>query len=422
VDWLCYYRFKGSDLLMSMPKPDAAFSPESSEKVEPPDGFEGDVPAKTEKQTWGNIWDNLLRLGLGETALRLGTGIASIVLILLVIWVMNGYYLKGALNTSQSEVLAASLPTPTQAIQVMDGFPAPEGAFADGVIRLAMLHTTQPTHPRADIAKYIVQKGDTIFGISEKFNLKPETILWGNYYTLGDDPHRLKPGQELVILPVNGVYYKWNAGDGLNGVAKFYGVKPEDIIDWSGNQLTREGVGDFSHPNIQPGTFLVVPGGKRDFITWSAPRITRQNPSVAKIMGPGACGQIAEGPLGTGMFIFPTTEHTLSGYDYSPETNHRGLDYGGKLGNSIFAVDNGVVVYAGWNKWGYGNVVVIDHGDGWQSLYAHLSTLNVGCGSYVYQGDVIGAVGSTGNSSGPHLHFELMSDQYGRVNPKNFVK
>ena len=80
-----------------------------------------------------------------------------------------------------------------------------------------------------------------------------------------------------------------------------------------------------------------------------------------------------------------------------------------------------MVVYAGWNDWGYGNVVVIDHDGGWQTLYAHLSSFNVGCGQSVYQGDVIGAFGSTGNSSGPHLHFEMLNESYGKVNPWNFL-
>jgi murein DD-endopeptidase MepM/ murein hydrolase activator NlpD len=79
-----------------------------------------------------------------------------------------------------------------------------------------------------------------------------------------------------------------------------------------------------------------------------------------------------------------------------------------------------VVVYSGWSDWGYGNVIAIDHGTGMQTLYAHLSTINVGCGAFVTQGDVIGAMGSTGNSSGPHLHFEMRLNG-GRVNPHNYV-
>ncbi len=89
-----------------------------------------------------------------------------------------------------------------------------------------------PVKPRTEIIIYTVQKGDTVFGIAEKFNLSPETILWGNTYVLGDDPHRLSPGQELNILPVDGTYYEWHAGDGLNGVAQAFGVTPETIINW----------------------------------------------------------------------------------------------------------------------------------------------------------------------------------------------
>jgi murein DD-endopeptidase MepM/ murein hydrolase activator NlpD len=129
-----------------------------------------------------------------------------------------------------------------------------------------------------------------------------------------------------------------------------------------------------------------------------------------------------DGPVGTGTYVWPTTARYISGYNYSPESNHPAIDIGGQEGNAIYAVDNGVVVYAGWNDYGYGNMIVIDHGYGWQSLYAHLSALNVACGSYVYQGNVIGYMGTTGNSSGPHLHFELLSETYGKVNPLNFLQ
>jgi hypothetical protein len=215
---------------------------------------------------------------------------------------------------------------------------------------------------------------------------------------------------------VDGVYYEWHAGDGLNGVAKYFDVKPEDIVNFPSNNLSTNTVGDFAAPNIKAGTWLVIPGGHREFVTWSAPSITRKDPAVAKVLGPGSCGVVGDGPVGIGTFIWPTDQHYLSGFDYSPETNHYGVDLAGHLGVAIYASDNGVVVYAGWNNWGYGNMVVIDHGGGWQSLYAHLSALNVVCGSAVYQGTVIGAMGSTGNSSGPHLHFELRLGST-RVNP-----
>ncbi len=242
----------------------------------------------------------------------------------------------------------------------------------------------------------------------------------GQYLYPGDDPHKLRPGQKLTILPVNGTYHKWSAGEGLNGVARGYGVTPEDIINWAGNNLTPETVGDYSKPNIDPGTMLVVPGGERAFVTWTV-RITRSNPGTARILGQGFCGTIMDGAVGGGSFVWPTRIQTLSGFDYSPSTNHFGIDVAGRTGDPLVASDNGVIVYAGWNDWGYGNVVVIDHGNGWQTLYAHMSVIAVGCGQSVYQGGQIGTLGSTGNSTGPHLHFEMMHDTYGKVNPWDFL-
>jgi hypothetical protein len=372
------------------------------------------------------IWDSLSHAGLGEAAFRIGTQVFSVILILAAIVGLRFFYQhlqKIEVPAPREAALAAPLPspTPTEIPADMPAYPAVTTTYTYGIPRMVLLHTTIPSRPRTEVVTYIVQTGDTIFGIAEKFGLKPETILWGNYYTLADDPHRLLPGQELNIMPMNGTYHRWSEGEGLNGVARGYSVTPDDIINWSGNHLDVNTLGDWSHPNIEPGTMLFVPGGERQFVTWSAPRITRDNPGVAKLLGPGSCGTIMDGAVGTGSFVWPTNNHFLSGYDYSPSTNHYGIDIAGTLGDAIYASDNGVIVYAGWNNWGYGNVIVIDHGGGWQTLYAHLNSYNVGCGQSVYQGGVIGAMGSTGNSSGPHLHFEMLSDQYGKVNPWNFL-
>lgn len=120
-------------------------------------------------------------------------------------------------------------------------------------------------------------------------------------------------------------------------------------------------------------------------------------------------------PTGTGYFIWPINQHYLSGYDYS--WWHAGVDIAAQLGDPIYAADSGLIVYAGWNTWGYGNLIVIDHGNGWHTLYAHLSQLDVTCGQAVEQGAVIGWAGSTGHSTGPHLHFEMRFENEGRVNP-----
>jgi murein DD-endopeptidase MepM/ murein hydrolase activator NlpD len=291
-----------------------------------------------------------------------------------------------------------------------------------GIARMALIHTILPTRPRFNITQYEVQKGDTIIGIAEKFSLQPQTILWGNFYALADDPHRLQVGQKLNVLPMDGVLHEWRAGEGLNGIAKAYNVDPDVILNWPSNELRRETVGDFANPNIPVGSLLFVPGGTRPFISWSAPLISRSDPANARIFGSGYCGAVYDGYIGSSTFIWPTSEHWLSGYEYSPGTNHWGIDIAGDLGNPIFAADSGVVVYSGWNDWGYGNVLVIDHGNGWQSLYAHLDQIYVTCGASVSQGVQMASMGSTGRSSGPHLHFELMDAGGNRVNPWNFLQ
>ncbi len=391
-------------------------------------GNAGHKPVARQTNKLLAAWESLSRMGLGETVFRVGTHLLSVAVLLIVIWSLRAFYVylqdhRVEVGPVQQSVFAAALPSPTPAgpPPALPVFAAMTGPYQFGIPRLALIHTTIPARPRTEVITYTVQTGDTIFGIAEQFGLKPETIMWGNTYVFGDDPHNLRPGQSLFILPVDGTYHKWSAGEGLNGVATGYKVTPETIINWPGNHLDPATLGDWSNPNIAPGTMLVVPGGERAFVTWSAPRISRDNPGVARLLGPGFCGTIMDGAVGIGAFIWPTNNHFLSGYDYSPSTNHYGIDIAGSLGDALYADDNGVVVYSGWNNRGYGNVVVIDHGNGWQSLYAHMSVIGVGCGQSVYQGGVIGAMGSTGNSSGPHLHFEMLNEVYGKVNPWNFL-
>jgi hypothetical protein len=391
-------------------------------------GNPGRKPAGKQPNRLQAAWDHLIHLGLRESALRLGTHLLVIILLLGVIWSLRAFYVyiqenRVQIAPEEKAVFAAALPspTPTAPAPALPSYIPTSTPYQFGIPRLALIHTTIPARPRTEVISYIVQVGDTIFGIAEQFGLKPESIMWGNTYIFGDDPHNLKPEQELIILPVDGTYHKWSAGEGLNGVAQGYGVAPEDIINWPGNHLDPTTLGNWSNPNIEPGTMLVVPGGERAFITWSAPRISRENPGVARLLGEGFCGTVVDGAVGIGSFIWPSNNHFLSGYDYSPSTNHYGIDVAGELGDPLYAADNGVVVYSGWNNRGYGNVVVIDHGNGWQTLYAHMSVIAVGCGQSVYQGGYIGAFGSTGNSSGPHLHFEMLHESYGKVNPWNFL-
>jgi murein DD-endopeptidase MepM/ murein hydrolase activator NlpD len=360
---------------------------------------------------------------LRETVLRYAGHLAILLVIGIGAWAARrglvtlpaDAFLPGAGAAAQAAPTATA--SPMVSLQDLPAYAA-LSLDAQGIIRAVDVHTVMPTRPRMDILHYVVQSGDTLFGIADKFGLKPATILWGNWSALSGDPHLLRTGQDLNILPVDGTLHIWNAGEGLSGVAAFYHVTPQDIIDWPGNHLD-PGL-DPDNPDIAPGTALVVPGGTRETPDWRTPRIPRSNPASAKILGAGYCGQVVDGPVGGGTFIWPTPGHWISGYHYDPIV-HPAIDIGGAIGNAIFASDTGVVVYAGWNDYGYGNVIVLDHGNGWQTLYAHLSAVNVSCGQAIYQGNVIGAMGETGNASGPHLHFEMMNDQYGKVNPLDFL-
>jgi hypothetical protein len=387
-------------------------APQANQGDEP--GTEPSPPAFIQTQA-PNWLEALARLGLGDVVVRIGTNVLTLLAVVVVIWLMKSFY-----KTTPSDTANAAGPTATPQVQIASIPQAQRNQH--GIGRMALIHTNIPDRPRQDIEKYIVQKGDTVIGIAEKFSLKPKTIMFGNYYTLRDDPHSLSIGIELNILPVDGYYYEWQDGDGLNGVAKGLNVTPEDIVNYPLNRLDPATIGDYSHPNIKPGTWLIIPGGTRLYASWSAPvGVTRNNPAVARVMGPGSCGSVTDGAVGIGSFIWPSANHYLSGFDYSPETNHRGIDIAGNTGEGVWAVDAGVIVYAGWNDWGYGNMIMIDHGNGWQSLYAHLSGINVVCGMSVDQGTIIGALGSTGHSSGSHLHFELMHTLYSKVNPWDFL-
>jgi len=349
--------------------------------------------------------ETLVGMGLGESMLRVGTTVLSVILLAVVIWLVRLFYSQ---TPGAGSVVNALETEPTVSVAGIENLlPQNVDTFV-GVPRLAQVHTIIPSRPRQEIIKYTVLEGDTVFGIAEKFGLDPQTVLWGNYYILLDDPHALKPGQELNILPVNGTYHEWQQGEGLNGISNYYGVPPEDIINYPANNLDPATIGDFANPNIAPGTWLIVPSGKREFIAWSAPLgVTRENPASARVLGPGACDPVSGGAVGYGTFIWPSNDHFVSGFDYLPNANHWGIDISGNEGEGAYATDAGVVVYAGWNNYGYGNMIMIDHGNNFQSLYAHLSGINVGCGQSVGQGDLIGSIGNTGNSSGSHLHFEI---------------
>jgi murein DD-endopeptidase MepM/ murein hydrolase activator NlpD len=379
---------------------------------------EPETPALAGASGWEKMWKRITSLGLGDIVMRAGTALVTIGLVGLVVWVMRGNFV-GSEMVSDEAIPLEGAGGPIDSGEVV--LPAYQGAApVEGIGKTADLSTDAAAASRYEFIQYEVVSGDTLFGIADKFGLNPESILWTNLFTLWDNPAGLVPGQILKIPPEDGVLHTWSEGEGLNGVAKGLSVTPETIIDWPGNNLTYEMVGDFANPNIAPGTEIFAPGGRRGYRDFSTTIFARSETAESNVWGEGKCPPADSGPIGLGTFVWPAVETYISGFEFSPESNHWGIDVAGDLNDPLYAVDSGVVVYAGWNDWGYGNVVAIDHGNGFQSLYAHLESLNVGCLAYVTQGDVIGYMGSTGNSSGPHLHFELLSGDQ-RVNPHKYL-
>jgi LysM repeat protein len=267
--------------------------------------------------------------------------------------------------------------------------------------------------PRYEAVKYMVERGDAMSKIAEKFKVETASILYNNKDELNDDPHGLKPGMSLLIPPVDGIYYTWKEGDTLEKVASEYKATVEDIVNFPGNDV------DLTNPDFKPGTLVMIPGGSRDLLDWTqfVPTITRGSGTGTSEIGGGAC---SGGAVGDGVFGWPTNgPHTISGNNYGP--GHLAIDISATEGSAVFASDAGVVTEAGWNNYGYGNVVMIDHGNGYVTVYAHLSQINVTVCESVGQGAVIGLAGNTGNSFGAHLHFEIRLGG-ANVNPLSYVQ
>ena len=296
----------------------------------------------------------------------------------------------------------AEVDTPTQESAENEKLTLPEidPPIIEAVSRSTNPHTIVPDRPRSEASEYVVQKGDSIFGIAKTFGLKPETVLWANYDTLNDNPNDLTVGAKLRIPATDGIYYLWKNGDTLEEVAEKYKANVQDILTWPGNHL------DLLNPVLKANSYVMVPGGWRATQPWLVPTMWRANAGASRGLKAG-CATGTGGAIGTGTFVWPADNHYLSGNDYSDI--HLGIDIAAGLGAPVYASDSGVVVWAAPIGGGYGNMIMIDHGNGYTTLYGHLSAFLVHCGSSVFQGQRIGLAGSTGNSTGPHLHFEVRS-------------
>ncbi len=326
--------------------------------------------------------------------------------------------LLSALWWKSTQSVSALAPVPTAAPDanppdVALPVPVSVGNGTSAIERDLQLKTNIPERPRYDAVKYRVSRGDAMLAIADKYKVKSETILYVNK-ALEDNPHNLKPGMELLIPPVDGIYYEWKDGDTFETVAAKFEAEPEDIINYPGNKI------DLTDPKVAAGTTVMIPGGSRELRNWEADLITisRSNngSTGTSDFGSNACGG---GPVASG-FGWPANDHSISGNGYGP--GHLAIDISAPEGSAVYAAGSGIVTMAapGWN-YGYGNVIQIDHGSGYVTVYAHLSQINVGQCQSVGQGTLIGLSGNTGNSFGAHLHFEIRVGGT-NINPYDIVQ
>lgn len=238
---------------------------------------------------------------------------------------------------------------------------------------------------RGNLIYYTVQDGDSLWGIAQQFELDIDTLRWSNP-ALERNPDVLSVGAELHILPVPGVYHVAEQGETIESIAAVYGVAPEDIATYPPNAL-------FSPYELEPGQGLIVPYGRKEGLVLPQPS-----------------------PAPEAAFAWPLVGIITQGYN----PGHPALDIGAPYGSTVYAADDGTITYATWAQTGYGYTIIVDHGNGRESWYNHLKGTLLPAGNYVTRGTPIGQVGSTGHSTGPHLHFEIrINGEY--VNPVDYL-
>ncbi len=253
---------------------------------------------------------------------------------------------------------------------------------------------------------YEVQQGDTVSTIAQKYGVSVNTVLWANDLTARSV---LRLGQKLTILPVTGVLHTVKRGETLGAIAKQYGSDVDKIL--AANHVS-------SPSQIQIGEELVIPDGKPPVVVRTqTPVAPPRLGDVRNVFKSPAEAPPSQSAVGADL-VWPTDQKRINQYF---KVKHPGLDINGNLSNATYAADAGIVTFAGWNSGGYGNMILIDHGNGMITRYAHHSKLYVKVGDQVTKGQTIGMVGSTGHSTGPHLHFEIYVNGK-RVNPLTYYK
>ncbi len=247
---------------------------------------------------------------------------------------------------------------------------------------------------RDSIIDYVVQSGDTVSSIAEKFGVSADSIRWQNDLT-GD---RIKVGNTIQILPVTGIAHKVQKGDTVYSIAKRYDAEAQAIVNFPFNTFSNDETFE-----LAIGQIIIVPDGVMPKAAVT-PRIRQVTPNAGTVVA-------------SGQFVWPTQGVITQRFTWY----HPGLDIANNGAPMVVAADAGRVEAAGWDGSGYGNMVLIDHGNGYKTRYGHMSVVMVISGQTVKRGDTIGRMGNTGRSTGTHTHFEIYKNGV-RLNPLSFLK
>ncbi|MFH1561766.1 MAG: M23 family metallopeptidase [Patescibacteria group bacterium] len=255
--------------------------------------------------------------------------------------------------------------------------------------------TYASSRSRGEIVDYTVRQGDTVSSIAKKFGVSIDTIIWANDIK---SVTKIKPGDQLKIPPVTGVVHKVRSGETVYSIAKRYQANSQAIVDFPFNVFANDET--FA---LAVGQSLVVPDGIMPKSVPSTPsQYTSQEVTVA---------------VAAGSFIWPTSGRITQRYSWY----HPAIDIANKDGPTVVAAASGTVASVVYSSWGYGNHIIINHGDGTQTLYGHLAKIYVRQGQSVGVGVAIGQMGSTGRSTGTHLHFEIIKGG-SKLNPLSILQ
>lgn len=317
---------------------------------------------------------------------------------------------SGSVDAGILEDVSLRATSDSLVLETSPGLFRADGAFALSTQSSSGLSASE-IPARTEVAVYTVESGDTLSGISEQFGINLNTLLWANNLTLRSV---LKLNQQLTILPVSGVLHTVKSGDTLSAIAKKYNVDSATILAF--NNLSDDA-------SLSIGQSFVIPGG---IITAPATRTTTATVAVKDLFTSAPSGSQGNTVPGDGMsMVWPTDlAYIVRGMSWF----HTGYDIDcsgradGTSTNDNYASADGVIIFAGAKR-GYGNTVEIDHGNGLITRYGHFHALYVQSGQVVGAGDPLGRCGSTGNSSGTHLHFEVIDAATKKfLNPANYIR